>query len=144
MRINLRSNLVMNYGTGEWRTPWIRIFVNQSLVQQEWNPWLGRNTSSTLSVHHAWLEKLRSKTFHHWKGKWYHYCIKATWTHFHNWSVEGYLHAVVLVDNQTGYWWIYDTKTKAETIKVVKQWYSYIAYLCARHKLVVVMLDNAG
>ena len=58
-------------------------------------------------------------------------------------SVEGYLHAVVLVDNQTGYRWIYGIKTKDETIKVVKQWYSYIADLHARHKLVVVMSDNA-
>ena len=58
-------------------------------------------------------------------------------------SVEGYLHAVVLVDNQTGYRWIYGIKTKDETIKVVKQWYSDIADLRARHKLVVVMCDNA-
>ncbi len=33
-------------------------------------------------------------------------------------------------------WWIYGIKTKDETIKVVKQWYSYIADLRARHKLV--------
>ncbi len=59
-------------------------------------------------------------------------------------SVEGYLLAVVFVDNQTGYLWIYGIKTKDETIKVVKQWYSDIAYLRARHKLVVVMRDNTG
>jgi hypothetical protein len=58
--------------------------------------------------------------------------------------VEGYLHAVVLADNQTGYEWIYGIKTKGETIKVMKKWYSYIADLRARHKLVVVMLNNAG
>jgi hypothetical protein len=28
----------LNYGIGEWRTPCIRIFVNQFLVHQEWNP----------------------------------------------------------------------------------------------------------
>jgi hypothetical protein len=41
---------------------------------------------------------------------------------------------------------IYGIKTKDETIKVVKQWYSDIADLRARHKLarVVVMRDNAG
>ncbi len=50
----------------------------------------------------------------------------------------------MLVDNQTGYRWIYGIKTKDETIKVVKLWYSYIADLRARHKLVVVMSDNAG
>jgi hypothetical protein len=61
-------------------------------------------------------------------------------------SVEGYLHAqaVVLVDNQTGYPWIYGTKTKDETITGVKQWYSDIADLRARHKLVVIMRCNAG
>jgi hypothetical protein len=59
-------------------------------------------------------------------------------------AVEGYLHAVVLVDNQPGYRWIYGIKTKDETIKVVKQWYSDIADLLARHKLVVDMRDNAG
>ncbi len=51
---------------------------------------------------------------------------------------------MVLVDNQTGYQWIFGIKTKDETIKVVKQWNSYIAVLCARHKLVVVMRDNSG
>ena len=35
-------------------------------------------------------------------------------------------------------------KTKDEMIKVVKQWYSDIADLRAKHKLVIVMLDNAG
>jgi hypothetical protein len=59
-------------------------------------------------------------------------------------SVEGYLHAVVLVENQTGFRWIYGIKTKDESIKVVKQWYSNIADLRTRHKLVVVMRDNAA
>ncbi len=36
-------------------------------------------------------------------------------------------------------------KTKDETIKVVKQWYSYIADLRVKHKLFdVFMSDNAG
>ncbi len=48
------------------------------------------------------------------------------------------------LDNQTGYRWIYGIKTKDETIKIVKQWYSNIADLRARQKLVVVMRDNAG
>jgi hypothetical protein len=59
-------------------------------------------------------------------------------------SIEGYNHAVVLVDNQTGYWWVYGMKTKDEMIKVVKQWYSDIANLLAKHKLVVFVRDNAG
>ncbi len=44
-------------------------------------------------------------------------------------SIEGYNHAVVLVDNQTGYRWVYGMKTKDGMIKVVKQWYSDIADL---------------
>ncbi len=35
-------------------------------------------------------------------------------------------------------------KTKDEMILVVKRWYSYIADLRARHKLVVFVRDNAG
>ena len=46
-------------------------------------------------------------------------------------SIEGYFHAVVIVDNHSGYRWIYGMKTKDEMLKVVKQWYSDIA-------------DNAG
>ncbi len=59
-------------------------------------------------------------------------------------SIEGYNHAVVLVDNQTGYQWVYGMKTKDEMIKVVKQWYRDIADLLAKHKLVVSVRDNAG
>ncbi len=59
-------------------------------------------------------------------------------------SIEGYNHAVVLVNNQTGYQWVYGMKTKDKTIKVVKQWYSDIAHLRAKHKLVVFVRDNAG
>ena len=59
-------------------------------------------------------------------------------------SIEGYFHAVVIVDNHSGYRWIYGMKTKDEVIKVVKQWYSDIADLRAKHKLVIIMRDNAG
>ncbi len=53
-------------------------------------------------------------------------------------SIEGYTHAVVLVDDQVaGYQWVYGMKTKDEMIKVVKQWYSNIADLRAKPKLVV-------
>jgi hypothetical protein len=45
-------------------------------------------------------------------------------------SIEGYNHAVVLVDNQTGYRWVYGMKTKDEMIKVVKQWYSTLQRHC--------------
>ncbi len=36
-------------------------------------------------------------------------------------SIEGYNHVDVLVDNQTGYRWVYGMKTKDEMIKDVKQ-----------------------
>jgi hypothetical protein len=49
-----------------------------------------------------------------------------------------------LIDNQTGYQWVYGMKTIDKMIKVVKQWYSYIADLLAKHKLVVFVRDNAG
>ena len=59
-------------------------------------------------------------------------------------SIEGYFHDVVIVDNHSGYRWIYGMKTKDKKLKVVKQWYSDIADLRAKHKLVIVMRDNAG
>jgi hypothetical protein len=59
-------------------------------------------------------------------------------------SIEGYNHAVVFVDKQTGYRWLYGMKTKKEMISVVKRWYSDIADLRAKHKLVVFVRDNAG
>jgi hypothetical protein len=59
-------------------------------------------------------------------------------------SIEGYYHAVVCVDKQTGYRWLYGIKTKDKIILVVKRWYSDIADLRAKHKLVVFVRDNAG
>jgi hypothetical protein len=35
-------------------------------------------------------------------------------------------------------------KLKSDMLKVVKKWYSYIANLRQKHKLLVVMRDNAG
>jgi hypothetical protein len=55
--------------------------------------------------------------------------------------IEGYNHAVVLC---TWYRWIYGMKTKDQMIIVVKRWYSNIADLLAKHRLVVVVRDNAG
>ena len=51
---------------------------------------------------------------------------------------------LVSVDAATGYRWIYGLKTKDDALKVVKRWYSDIADLRAKHKLVVLMRDNAG
>ncbi len=35
-------------------------------------------------------------------------------------------------------------KLKRDMLKIVKKWYSYIAILRQKHKLLVVMRDNAG
>ena len=59
-------------------------------------------------------------------------------------SIEGYNHAVVIADCNTGYRWLYGMKVKSDMLKVVKKWYSDIADLRQKHKLVVVMRDNAG
>ena len=61
-------------------------------------------------------------------------------------SIEGYFYALILVDAATGYRWIYGMKTNLEddALKVVKRWYGNIADLRAKHKLVVLMRDNAG
>ena len=54
-------------------------------------------------------------------------------------SIEGYFYAVVLVDCNSGYPWIYGMKLKSDMLKVVKKWYSDIAILRQKHKLLVVM-----
>jgi hypothetical protein len=59
-------------------------------------------------------------------------------------SIEGYNYAVVLVDCNSGYRWLYGMKLKSDMLKVIKKWYSDIADLRQMHKLVIVMRDNAG
>jgi hypothetical protein len=59
-------------------------------------------------------------------------------------SIEGYSHAVVIVDCHSGYRWLYGMKTKDDMLKVIKKWYSEIADIRQKHDLVVVMRDNAG
>jgi hypothetical protein len=54
-------------------------------------------------------------------------------------SIEGYNHAVVFVDCNSGYRWLYGMKLKSEMLNVVKKWYSDIADLRLKHELVVVM-----
>jgi hypothetical protein len=58
--------------------------------------------------------------------------------------IEGYNHAVVFVDKCTGYRWIYGMKTKDQMINVVKRWYSDIADLRTKHRLVVKVRNNEG
>ena len=59
-------------------------------------------------------------------------------------SIEGYFYAVVLIDCNSGYRWIYCMKLKSDMLKAVKKWYSDIAALQHKHLLLVVMRDNAG
>jgi hypothetical protein len=59
-------------------------------------------------------------------------------------SMEGYNYAVVFVDCNSGYIWVYGMKLKSDMLKVVKKWFSDIADLRQKHKLVIVMQDNAG
>ena len=37
-------------------------------------------------------------------------------------SIEGYSHAVVIVDCHSGYRWLYGMKTKDDMLKVIKKW----------------------
>ena len=59
-------------------------------------------------------------------------------------SIEGYNHAVVFVDCNSGYRWLYGMKLKSNMSRIVKKWYSDIADLRQMHTLLVVMRDNAG
>ncbi len=42
------------------------------------------------------------------------------------------------------YRWVYGMKLKSDMLKVVKKWFSDIAVIKQKHKLVIVMRDNAG
>ena len=59
-------------------------------------------------------------------------------------SIEGYNHAAIFADCNSGFKWLYVMKTKDELHQVVKTWYSDIADIRQNHILVVVMRDNAG
>jgi hypothetical protein len=59
-------------------------------------------------------------------------------------SIEGYSHAVVIVDCHSGYRWLYGMKAKDDVLKFIKKWYcSDIADIRQNHDLVVVMRDDA-
>ena len=44
-------------------------------------------------------------------------------------SIEGYFHAVVMVDCHPGYRWLFGMKTRDDMLHVVKRWYGDIADL---------------
>jgi hypothetical protein len=59
-------------------------------------------------------------------------------------SIEGFVHAVVIVDSCTEYRWLYGMKTKDGMLKVIKKWYADIADLRQTYQVVCVMRDNSG
>ena len=59
-------------------------------------------------------------------------------------SIERYNHAIVFVDAATGYRWLYGMKTKDDAIKALRTWYADTADLRTKHKVVVLMRDNAS
>ena len=59
-------------------------------------------------------------------------------------GLEPLNHAIVFVDAATGYRWLYGMKTKDNAIKALRTWYADIADLRTKHKLVVLMRDNAS
>ena len=59
-------------------------------------------------------------------------------------SIERYNHAIVSVDAATGCRWLYGMKTKDDAIKALRTWYADTADLRTKHKVVVLMRDNAS
>jgi hypothetical protein len=58
--------------------------------------------------------------------------------------IAGYVHTVVIVDEFSGYRWLYCMKNKDKMVNVVKKWYSNIADLRQNYEVMCVMRDNAG
>ena len=59
-------------------------------------------------------------------------------------TIQGYIHTIVFVNAAPGYRCIYGMKTEDDAIKVLRRCYSGIADLRTKHKLVVLMRDNAS
>ncbi len=47
-------------------------------------------------------------------------------------SIEGYNHAAIFVDCNSGFRWIYIMKSKDEMLKITKKWYADIGDLCQK------------
>ena len=59
-------------------------------------------------------------------------------------SIEGYDYALVITDDASMYRWVYGLKTKDEANSAVRKWISDIVDIRDRHKLEVIIRDNAG
>ena len=59
-------------------------------------------------------------------------------------SIEGYNYVALIVDDCTGYRWLYGMKTRDQVVDVAKRWMAEIGDLREKYPLRVVMRDNAG
>jgi GTPase SAR1 family protein len=59
-------------------------------------------------------------------------------------SIEGYRYAIIFTDSFTGMIWVYGLRTKDQTLDALKKWYCDIAQVRLKHKLAILMRDNAG
>ena len=59
-------------------------------------------------------------------------------------SIEGYDFALVITDDASMYRWIYGLKTKDKANTAVRRWISDIVDIRDRHRLEIIIRDNAG
>ena len=59
-------------------------------------------------------------------------------------SLEGYRYAIIFTDSFTGMIWVYGLRTKDQTLDALKKWYCDIAQIRLKHRLAILMRDNAG
>ena len=59
-------------------------------------------------------------------------------------SIEGYDYALVITDDASMYRWAYGLKTKDEANPMVRRWISDIADIRDRHRLEIIIRDNAS
>lgn len=59
-------------------------------------------------------------------------------------SLEGYDYALVITDDASMYRWVYGLKTKDEANAMVRRWIADIADIRDRHRLEIIIRDNAS
>ncbi len=59
-------------------------------------------------------------------------------------SIEGYNHAIIFTDSNSGMRWQYEMKTKDETLDMAKRWFAEIADVRIHCPLIMVVRDNSG
>jgi hypothetical protein len=58
-------------------------------------------------------------------------------------SIEGYNHAIVFTDSNSGMRWQYGMKTKDESLKMAKRWFAEIADVHINYPLIIFVRDNS-